>query len=252
MRAVIVEDHFNALQDLLYLIEDICPEIEVVGSAGNEPEALRLIREKKPDLVFLDIELVDGGNGFAILDALQMPQLQVVFVSGHGEFAPRAFRADNTVDFLLKPVQEPELRQAFERALEERTLRENDAQYRLWRDAIVNNRRPRIALADQQRIIFPYLDSIVYIDADAVTSTFYFDTPAPKMTVTKNLRHFEKLDEAFPELFMRVHRSSIINLTKVVGYERPDRKAVMDNGARIKVAANNLDEFLKRLATSNS
>lgn len=252
MKAIIVEDHYHALQDLLGLLEDFCPEIEVAGSAASQPEAVRLIREVKPDLVFLDIELADGGDGFAVLEQCALPEMQVVFVSAYGHFAVRAFRSDNTVDFLQKPILETELRHAVDRALSERTLRENDTQYRFWRDTIVQSRRPRIALADQQRILFPYLDTILHIKAEGASSIFYFEPPQSKMLVTKNIGVYIKLEEDYPAILMQVHRSHILNLTKVIEYQRPMRQAVMANGEKVPIAAEKLDEFLRRLSIANS
>ena len=252
MRAVIVEDHYHALQDLLGLLSDYCPEIEVLGHAANQNDAIRLIQEKKPDLVFLDIELADGGNGFSVLENVGLPHLQVIFVSAYGQFAVQAFRADNTVDFLQKPVDEQELRQAVDRALAERTLLQHDAQYRIWRDTIIQSKRPRIALADQQRILFPYVDTIIHIQAEGTASIFHFEPPQAKMLVTKNIGAYSKLTEDYSDLLMLVHRSHILNLNKVVEYQRPMRQAVLTNGEKVSVAVDKLDEFLHRLSRANS
>jgi two-component system, LytTR family, response regulator len=252
MKAVVVEDHYAALQDLLYLIEDLCPELEIVGTAGDEPGAIRLIREKKPDLVFLDIELSGGGNGFTVLETLKMPQLQAIFVSGHGELAIHAFEADNVIHFLTKPVQENGLRTAVDRALDIQTLRQHDAEYRVLRDTTINKKRPRIALSDQQRFIFPYIDSIVHIEAEGTNTTFHFDKPASKMIVTKNIGAFAKLLGDYRDILMQVHRSHIVNLSKVTEYQRSVRLAVMEDGQRVPVAADKFEEFLQRLSQSNS
>jgi len=251
MKAVIIEDHFLALQDLLGLLPDICPEIEVLGHAASEPDAIRLIRETKPDLVFMDIELADGGNGFAVVEQVAMTQLQVIFVSAYGQFAVQAFRADNTVDFLQKPIEETELRQAVDRALAERTLRQNDVQYRLWRDTLIHLKRPRIALADQQRILFPYIDTILHVKAEGTSSIFYFEPPQGKMLVTKNIGVYSKLEAEYPSILMQVHRSHILNLAKVVEYQRPMRQAMMTTGEKVPIAADKLDEFLRRLSQTN-
>lgn len=252
MKAVIVEDHFHALEDMLSLMSEVCPDIEVLGSAAGADEAVRLIRETRPDLLFLDVELADGGDGFSVLEQIALPNIQVIFTSAYGQFAVRAFRSDNTVDFLQKPVLELELRQAVDRAWKERALRENDAQYRLWRDTIVQAKRPRIALADQQRILFPYVDSILHIQAEGTSSIFYFEPPQSRMLVTKNIGVYAKMEEEYPTLLMQVHRSHILNLGKVLEYLRPLRQAVMSNGEKVPVAADKLDEFLRRLSKVHS
>lgn len=248
MRAIVIEDHYSALQDLLDLLADLCPEITVLGHAATQREAIRLIAAEKPDLVFMDIELADGGNGFSVLEAVNLPQMQVVFVSAHSAFASRAFRADNVIDFLEKPLREIELRQAVDRALTERRLRENDAQYRILRDTLTASKRPRLPLPDQKRIIFPYIDTIVHIKAEGTSTLFYFDPPQGKMLVTKNIGEYDSLLEEHSHLFMKVHRSYIVNLGKVVEYQRQTREAVMSNHEKVSVSAERLDEFLRRLA----
>lgn len=248
MKAIVIEDHFHALQDLLSLLSEICPEVEVLGNAATQTDAVRLIRDVKPDLVFMDVELADGGDGFSVMEQIALPHIQVVFISAYGQFAIRAFRSENTVDFLQKPVQEEELRQAVDRALAERTLRENDTQYRLWRDTIIQAKRPRIALADQQRIVFPYLDTVIHIQAEGASSIFYFEPPQARMMVTKNIGVYAKMEEEYPALLMQVHRSHIVNITKVVEYLRPLRQAVMSTGEKIPVAIDKLDDFLQRLS----
>lgn len=248
MRAVVVEDHYSALQDLLDLLADLCPEITVLSHAATQREAIRLIAAEKPDLVFMDIELADGGNGFSVLEAVNQPQMQVVFVSAHSAFASRAFRADNVIDFLEKPLRETELRQAVDRALAERQLRENDAQYRRMLETLPPPKRPRLPLPDQKRIIFPYIDTIIHIKAEGTSTLFYFDPPQGKMLVTKNIGEYDALIEEHGHLFMKVHRSYIVNLEKVVEYQRPTREAVMSNHEKVSISAERLDEFLRRLA----
>lgn len=250
MKAFIVEDHYHALQDLMGLLSDYYPEINVVGHAATQQDAIRLILELQPDLVFMDIELADNGNGFEVLEACKLPDMQVVFTSAYGQFAVRAFRADNTVDFLQKPIVETELRQAVHRAFDERTSRVQNTQYQRWRDSVLQSKRPRIALADQQRILFPYLDTIVHIQADGASTIFYFDAPAAKMLVTKNIGAYASLEADFPDILMQVHRSHMLNLTKIAEYQRPMRQVIMTSGDKVPVAADKLDELLRRLAIS--
>lgn len=248
MKAIIVEDHYHALQDLMGLLSDLCPEIEVIGHAATQNDAIRLMMDLQPDLVFMDVELADNGNGFEVLEACRLPDIQVIFTSAYGKFAVRAFRSDNTIDFLQKPVVETELRQAVDRALAERILRTQNIQYQRWRDSVVQSKRPRIALADQQRILFPYLDTIVHIQADGTSTVFHFDAPASKMLVTKNIGMYTSLEADFPDILMQVHRSHILNLTKIAEYQRPVRQVIMTTGEKVPVAADKLDELLHRLA----
>ncbi len=117
MKAVIVEDTFSALEDLKAMLQDNHPEVKIVGHAATEPAAVELLRRERPDLVFMDIELLEGGDGFKVVEQVGMPELQIIFVSDHSQLAFRAFRFENVVDFLAKPVDESELAVAIRRSI---------------------------------------------------------------------------------------------------------------------------------------
>jgi len=118
MRVLIVDDEPLARQRLRHLLAEI-PGTEVVGECGDGTDAARAIGELAPDVVLLDVQMREMG-GFALVDAVgagQMPP--VVFVTAHDQFALRAFDV-SAVDYLLKPVQTPQLARALVRAAERR------------------------------------------------------------------------------------------------------------------------------------
>ena len=118
MRVLIVDDEPLARQRLRHLLAEI-PGTEVVGEAGDGTDAARAIGELAPDVVLLDVQMREMG-GFALVDAIgagRMPP--VVFVTAHDQFALRAFDV-SAVDYLLKPVQTPQLARALQRAAERR------------------------------------------------------------------------------------------------------------------------------------
>ncbi len=118
MRVLIVDDEPLARQRLRHLLAEI-PGTEVVGECGDGTDAARAIGELAPDVVLLDVQMREMG-GFALVDAVgagRMPP--VVFVTAHDQFALRAFDG-SAVDYLLKPVQAPQLARALQRAAERR------------------------------------------------------------------------------------------------------------------------------------
>src|SRR5690606_21321168 len=101
MRALIVDDERLARKELIKLLEDH-PMIEVVGEAMNADEAIQLVNDLNPDLLFLDIQM-PGKTGFQLLEELDAVPL-VVFTTAYDEFALKAFEV-NALDYLLKPIQ---------------------------------------------------------------------------------------------------------------------------------------------------
>jgi DNA-binding response OmpR family regulator len=118
MRVLIVDDEPLARQRLRHLLAEI-PGTEVVGECGDGTDAARAIGDLAPDVVLLDVQMREMG-GFALVDAIGADRMPpVVFVTAHDQFALRAFDV-SAVDYLLKPVQTPQLARALQRAAERR------------------------------------------------------------------------------------------------------------------------------------
>jgi DNA-binding response OmpR family regulator len=118
MRVLIVDDEPLARQRLRHLLAEI-PGTEVVGECGDGTDAARAITGLAPDVVLLDVQMREMG-GFALVDAVGASRMPpVVFVTAHDQFALRAFDV-SAVDYLLKPVQAPQLARALQRAAERR------------------------------------------------------------------------------------------------------------------------------------
>lgn len=245
MKAVIVEDNFSARQELQSLIEDNHPEVLVVGYAASQSEAVRVLQAHGPELVFMDIELADGGNGFAVLEEIRQPDLQVIFVSSFTELALRAFRFGNTLHFLEKPVDEGQLAEAIGRAMRERERSRVGEQIEQLRRQV--EAPPRLPLSDQKRIIFPYVESIIHIKAEREASQFYFDAQPDKMLISKNIGEFKYLTHTYRQWLVQVHRSHIVGLHYVREVLRADRIAVLSNGDHVPVANDCWKDFLDAL-----
>jgi len=118
LRVLIVDDEPLARQRLRHLLAEI-PGTEVVGECGDGTEAAAAISDLSPDVVLLDVQMREMG-GFALVDAIGADRMPpVVFVTAHDQFALRAFDV-SAVDYLLKPVQTPQLARALQRAAERR------------------------------------------------------------------------------------------------------------------------------------
>jgi len=228
LRLLLVDDEELARARLRDLLSDV-PGVECVGEAENGLEAVEKARSLSPDVMLLDIQM-PGMNGFEVLEALDEPPL-VIFVTAYDEYAIKAFEV-NSIDYLLKPVSAERLSQAIERA--RRLLSGGpDLAKEVERLAgLVRSRGvSRLPVQRGKRIALLDTADIVWFGAD--DELVYAHTKDAKYLVNATIAELEsRLD---PSLFFRVHRSSIVNLTRIVEivpWFGGKYKVVVDDGAR--------------------
>ena len=110
IRAIIVDDELNCIESLQYDLKKNCPDVEIIASCASPKEGLLAIRELKPELVFLDVEM-PWMNGFEMLAVLEDINFAIIFTTAYDQFAAKAFRI-SAVDYLVKPVAVSDLREA--------------------------------------------------------------------------------------------------------------------------------------------
>jgi two-component system, LytTR family, response regulator len=207
LRVILVDDERLARQGIRQLLA-AHPEVTVVGEAGRATTAAALIREEKPDAVFLDIQM-PGASGFDLLGRLEEAP-KVVFVTAHAEHAARAFEVQ-AVDYLLKPVRPERLADAVKRLICECVRAEESVPYQSG---------DRICLRTPQRTMITGLNKVVAMEAEGDFTRFHVAGEAP-LLVCRLLRTCE---EEFPDPpFARLSRSLIVNLEKVTSVEHPSR-----------------------------
>jgi len=114
LKALIVDDEDLARKNLSMLLEEYCPTIEVIGDAGNVKDAKTLIESSKPDVVFLDIRMPSGSEGFDLLEQIENRDFLVIFVTAFKDYALRAFQA-NAIHYVLKTIDIEDLIDPVER-----------------------------------------------------------------------------------------------------------------------------------------
>src|SRR5688572_24693790 len=118
IKAIIIDDEPNSRNALSKMVQNYCPDVQVVASADSVATGISAIKEHKPDLVFLDIELPDN-TGFELLASLEPIEFEVIFTTGHEEYAIKAFKTA-AIDYLLKPIDIEELERAVEKVADKR------------------------------------------------------------------------------------------------------------------------------------
>jgi two-component system, LytTR family, response regulator LytT len=214
IKCVCVDDEHLALEELKYLLEMI-PDIEVIGEGSNGPEAIKLIQELEPDLIFLDVQM-PGLNGFEVVDQLIRLDIlpQVVFVTAFDQYAVRAFEI-NVVDYLLKPVEKSRLEKAIQRVkhqLENRSVSEQKLRELLEMMNPSTQKKSKLLIKDKNRNILVNSDEIIYANvSDGIVSVASRD-----LTGETNYRTLEDLQtDLDPQSFWRVHRSYLVNINRI-------------------------------------
>lgn len=190
-------------------------QVEAICEACNGREAVAMIREQRPDLVLLDVQM-PRMDGFAVVEAVGAETMpEVIFVTAHDQYAVRAFEI-NALDYLLKPVTEERFRIAFERAKERVSGAGSDSSTRqitAMLDAIANRRRylTRLAIRSGERTIFLAIDEVDWIEAAQNYVRVHAGQAIHLLHVPMNAVE-SSLD---PERFVRIHRSFIVNLERI-------------------------------------
>jgi two-component system, LytTR family, response regulator len=245
IKTVLVDDETDSIRILQRLLENYCPQVSIAGTAGGVETALPLIRETKPDLVLLDIEMAQG-NAFDLLNLLQPIDFKVIFVTAFDNYAVRAFKY-SAVDYLLKPVDIEDLQEAISR-VEKRPDEHTVVQQMkmlLENVGVLHLPQQKMAIPTITGLIFIAVQDIIRFEAKGNYTSIYLSQGEP-ILATRTIKDYEDI---LPEtIFCRIHNSHIINLSRIKKYQKGRGGSVeMEDGSNIEVASRRRDEFLRRL-----
>lgn len=265
LRVLIVDDETLARQRLRRLVQAE-PDAEVIGECSDGREAVSAIRQQRPDLVLLDVQMPEL-DGFGVLEALQgEPTPRVVFVTAFDDYAVRAFDV-HAVDYVLKPVDADRFRVAFDRArqsyahaaaadrleqLLDTVRRVSDGGPSGANDpvgaplvtppggqAAIAGTTPayasRLLVKDDGRMFFVKVADVDWIEADRNYVRLHVGS------TTHTIRdRISRLEETLdPRVFARIHRSTIVNLNRIQEMQQwfsGDYVVILQNGARLRLS----------------
>jgi two-component system LytT family response regulator len=242
LRAIVVDDEAPAREHLGRLLK-LHPEVTIVRECADGAEAVETLRSTSVDLVFLDVQMpgLDGFGVIAEIGADRMPP--VIFISAYSEFAVRAFEA-YAIDYLLKPYDGARLGVALERAREQMVARKAHSDGKddeRLTGLLAHVRGPQsdrypdaIAIRSGSQYVVARVADIDWIEADGNYARVYVQKRA--RLLTKSLATLEK-DVLDPEVFVRVHRSSIVNTRKIATVEphaHGDLTLVLHDGTQVQ------------------
>ncbi len=215
MRVVIADDEKAAIE----LIEHCCNEssipLEIVGKGMTVLEAVKIINEQKPDLVFLDIQFPDG-NGFDVLDRVNNPDFLVIFVTAYKDYAIDAIKRQ-ALDYIVKPIDFEETEKAIQGAHKKFEQSKTEDWSGLLDQLQSASSKIRLPIRDGYLYVLP--NELEYLKADGSYTECYF-TDGRRVVVSKKLGHV--IEEYLGREFIRVHRSYVINKDHILEFHRDD------------------------------
>lgn len=237
LHALIVDDERNSRESLYHLIQQNCESVHVTGLMASVKEAKEFIKHTPVDVVFLDVAM-PLESGFGLIPSLDTTKTSVVFTTAYEKYAIRAIRA-NAVDYLLKPIDILELKNTEQKILSIRSGRRVDAG--VYQESLSNLERnyreksiDKITLSFNHGIHIVNVDEIIHLEGENNYTTFHLKNDKP-VVVCKTLKDYEDMLDA--NGFVRVHKSSIINLRYLKDLSRRDELvAELLDGTRIQVS----------------
>ncbi|OUS21615.1 DNA-binding response regulator [Nonlabens dokdonensis] len=246
MKAIIIDDEPKARKLLETLLKEHCPEITSFSHAEELEIGVEIIKEKKIDLVFLDIEMPKY-SGLQILDFFenQIIDFQIIFTTAYNQYAIDAFKL-SAVDYLLKPVDYMELKLAVQKAV---SLKEQNAittNLKELKESFKKLSNTKIALDVPRGIIFINHEEILYLEADGMYTTFYLKN-GNKELICKPLKHFvDQLKGS--AIFYKPHRSYLINIQSIKEFNKKEGgHLLMDNNKLVPISRDKREEFFSMI-----
>ena len=243
IKSIIVEDEYSAREALKAYIQKYCPQIELLGEAADAKQAIELIHQKRPQLVFLDVEL-PFGNAFDILESCKGVPFETIFITAYSEYSLRALNL-SAAYYILKPVNIEELIVAVNKVQE---ILEKQQIYDRNLIVIENFKSEDF---ETKSVLLPTMEgfelikmkNIVRLQGNGNFTDIYLIDGSKKMAC-RFLKHYE---EILPHPFLRIHKSHIINLHYVTSYIKSDGGyVVLQDKSEILISQSYKDQFLEK------
>jgi two-component system, LytTR family, response regulator len=245
IKALIIDDELKARNLLQHYVASFVPEVTELRLADGVDNAIDLLQVYQPDIVFLDVEMPHK-NGFQFLMEQKDPSFDVIFTTAYNQYAIQAIRF-SALDYLLKPVDPDELKNAIQRHLEKR---ENGMEKKALYDNLVSNIEKKevkdfkIAVPSAEGVYFFTIDEILRLEADRSYTHIHLVKKRP-FIASKTLKHFEEMLEEFH--FIRTHKSHLVNPKHITHLTNDNEYLLLTDGSRVEVSRRKKDEVLQQL-----
>jgi len=238
--ALIIDDEEDSRSNTRSMLQNYCPEIEVIGEASGGMEGKLKIQELKPHVVFLDINM-PGMNGFQMLEGIYNRDFCVIFLTAYSEHGITAVKAGAT-DYLLKPLMLSELQGAVRKVVQHYEIKTNTTpKQETDKKVILINHSKGFTLVD--------FKDIVWLEANDNYTSLYLNGQK-KIVASKTLKEFETI---LPDSdFFRIHRSALININYVKEYSNHEGgEVILSDGTHVQVSKARVQEFAEFIKTKS-
>ena len=244
LKALVIDDEALSADLLEYLIRKNVPVIAEVKKATSALEGMEMIKTFQPEILFLDIQM-PFMSGFELLEKFPKPDFSVIFTTAYNKYAIKAIRF-SALDYLLKPVDADELKQAVGRYMEER---QQILQFReLYKNFLDNlksgeSKNYRLALQTHNGIRLVSPSDITRCEGRN-NYTHFFLADNTVIVTSKTIKEYEEILSGYN--FLRVHKSHLVNLD-FVGELTPDHRLILKNKISIEVSRRRRPDVVEAL-----
>lgn len=244
LTAIIVDDDSFSCYHLQDIINHKTTDVEVIAICHNAEEAFTKIIELAPDMVFLDVEMPGGMDGFELLKKFPVINFEIIFTTAHDHYAIRAIRI-SALDYLVKPIETTALQEAISRA-KEKKQNSKDATQRFLEIIGKNTgaeRLEHLAVPTMEGLQFVGLNDIIYCEGDGKYTKILMKEKKMIMS-SRTLGDFEELLSLYH--FFRIHKSYLVNLNHLKKYLRGEGgQVIMEENITLDVSRRKKEELLK-------
>lgn len=244
--AVIIDDDEDNIKLLKLLIKGSNLPVNILGSSSTKQEAVELINQSHPNLIFMDINLDKDNTGFDVLDEADQFDAKVIFITSHDNYAIKAFDY-NAVAYITKPIEKMDLILAVNKAVTEIKKEEftQSNQIKSLRDALNQESFQIIAVPTVKDIELIKVKDIIYLSSDGGYTNFFLKG-GKHIVSSKNLAKYEKLIQGS---FYRIHAKYFVNLNFINKIHKDSGAAYceMETGDLLSVSQRKYPDFMKFL-----
>ena len=243
IKAIIIDDEFNAIKNLKWEIENFCDDIEVCDTFTNPLEAISAINYLKPDCVFLDIEMPEM-DGFQLLSQLAFRDFDLIITTAYDNYAIKAFK-EHAIDYLLKPIDSEDLLQTISRVRNNQNQNSLGDEVKKIIESFTPQTQPkRLALPLVGKTLYVNIQDIMFCKSDGNYTEIHMINDQKEM-LSKKLKEIEaQIDDTF----FRVHNSYLVNINFIKEFVKNEGLyVVLQNGNTIPVSRAKKNELLQFL-----
>lgn len=244
IKSILIDDEPNALRALEIDLTTHFPQVVILKKCTSATEGLQAIKDLRPQLVFLDIDMPDI-NGFELLNTLENIFFDVIFCTGFSKYAVDAFHISEVVHYITKPIQLTHLKEAILRV----ETKPHPGISKVHFDILIDNLKSpsKISLRGGDGTDFITIRDILYCQSDGNYITVFMRGTLNKKN-TYSTFTLKNLEERLPQnMFCRIHQSYLINLNHVTNFQKGTGQLTLDHNKHLPVSRSGKIELIRKM-----